>query len=174
MISRAILVLAVLALGACDQEKKAEVPPPAPYDAQATAHFCGMTLGEHAGPKGQIWIDDQSKPYWFTSVHDTIAFTLLPEEPKGIRVIYVNDMAKAPSWDQAALGGWIDAAKAVFVIDSDVKGGMGTPEEVPFSDQSAAEAFARQHGGRIVTFSEIPKDHILGEPIDGASTGTGR
>lgn len=174
MNARTVLVVAVLALCACDQGKKAEMPPPAPYDAQATAHFCGMTLGEHGGPKGQIWVDDQSKPYWFTSVHDTIAFTLLPEEPKDVRAIYVNDMAKAPSWAQAELGGWIDAKKAFFVVESGVKGGMGTPEEVPFSEQGAAEAFAREHGGRVVGFDGIPRDHILGGGVDSASTGSGR
>ena len=172
MNSRAILLVAILALGACDQRDKAEMPPPAPYDAQATAHFCGMTLAEHAGPKGQIWIADQAGPYWFTSIHDTIAFTLLAEEPKAIRAIYVNDMAKAPSWAQAELGGWIDAEKAYFVVDSGAQGGMGSAEEVPFSDRDAATAYARQHGGRVVTFNDIPRDHILGEPVAATPSGT--
>ena len=162
---RAALVLAVLTLTSCNKEKTAEIPLPAPYDAQAIGHFCGMALSEHPGPKGQIWVESQPKPYWFASVHDAIAFTLLPEEPKDISVIYVNDVAKAPSWEHAEDGGWIDARKAFFVIESSLSGGMGTPEEVPFSDKIAAEAFARKNGGRVVSFEDIPKDDILSAPV---------
>jgi copper chaperone NosL len=164
-----LALLLVLLLAACDQDKKAEAPPPAPYDPQAVAHFCGMAVGEHPGPKGQIWVDAQSKPVWFTSVHDTIAFTLLPEEPKDIRAIYVNDMANAPNWQHADQGGWIEARKAFYVIGSTVSGGMGTPEEVPFSDKNRAVAFAQQQGGRVVTWEQIPKDDILGTPVGGDS-----
>jgi len=169
---RAALVIAVLALAACDRTKPADTPPPAPYDAAAVGHFCGMTLGEHPGPKGQIWVESQATPYWFTSVRDTIAFTLLPEEPHGIRAIYVSDMAKASSWAHAEDGGWVEARKAFFVIESHLSGGMGLPEEVPFSDKSAAEDFARKSGGRVVSFNDIPKDNILSGPPVGAAPGT--
>jgi copper chaperone NosL len=169
---RTALFFATLGLAACDQNKTADMPAPAPYDAAAIGHFCGMALGEHPGPKGQIWVDSQATPYWFTSVHDTIAFTLLPEEPHGIRAIYVSDMAKASSWAHAEDGGWVDAHKAFFVIEGRVSGGMGQAEEVPFSDKAAAEAFTRQNGGRIVSFDDIPKDNILGGPPPGAAPGT--
>ena len=172
MTSRPAFVLAVLALCACGQDKQAEKPPPAPYDAAATAQFCGMALGEHRGPKGQIWLEDQKKPLWFTSVHDTIAFTMLSEEPKNIRAIYVSDMANAPSWAQAELGGWVDAEKAFYVVGSGVRDDMGTSEAVPFSARSAAEAYARDHGGRVVTLKDIPKDQILDAAADSASTGS--
>ncbi len=157
----ALLVFAALALAACNEDKHADKPAPAPYDARATAQFCGMTLGEHQGPKAQIWVEDQAKPLWFTSVHDAIAFTLLPEEPKSIRAVYVNDMAKAPSWAQAELGGWVDAQKAFYVVASGVKNDMGTFEAVPFSDKGAAATYAREHGGKVVSYDEIPKDQIF-------------
>jgi copper chaperone NosL len=159
---------------ACTPEKQAELPPPAPFDAQASAHFCGMAIGEHPGPKGQIWLDDQKQPVWFSSVHDTIAFTLLPEEPKDIRVIYVSDVGKAPSWDKAAEGGWIDARQATYVIGSRLTGGMGIGEEVPFSDKAAAEAFARRNGGKVVAFEDIPRDDILGTPVSAGTPQEGR
>lgn len=161
------VVIPLLLLAACDQGKKAQAPAAAPYDPGAVAHFCGMTLGEHPGPKGQIWVDGEKQPVWFTSVHDTIAFTLLPEEPKDLRAIYVTDMAKAPSWAQADKGGWIEARHAFYVIDSDATGGMGTPEAVPFSTRDSAESFAKTHGGRVVDFDGIPKDYILGAPAGG-------
>jgi copper chaperone NosL len=50
-----------------------------------------MTLGEHPGPKGQIFVRDRAEPYWFATVRETVAFTLLPEMPKGIVAIYVSD-----------------------------------------------------------------------------------
>ncbi|HXP96466.1 MAG TPA: nitrous oxide reductase accessory protein NosL [Telmatospirillum sp.] len=168
--SRTLLAtLAILSVAACGPTKQAEQPPPAPFDAQASAHFCGMAVGEHPGPKGQVWLDDQKQPLWFSSVHDTIAFTLLPEEPKNIRVIYVSDMTKAPSWDRATEGGWVDARTATYVVGSRTMGGMGITEEVPFSDKAAAETFARRNGGKLVAFDDIPKDDILGTP---ASAGT--
>lgn len=167
----AILFLGVLALAACDPDQRIAKPAPAPYDAAAKAQFCGMTLGEHQGPKGQIWVKDQTKPLWFTSVHDIIAFTLLPEEPKDIVAIYVTDMAKASSWAHAETGGWIDADSTYFVIESGIRDDMGATEEVPFSDRTAADKYARDHGGRVVAFDAIPKDKILDE--DAAATGTG-
>lgn len=160
-----VFVLAALALAACSPQKKAEIPSPAPFDPQASAHFCGMAVGEHPGPKGQVWVAEQAQPMWFSSVHDTIAFTLLPEEPKDIQAIYVSDMAKAKSWDAATEGGWVEARQAVYVIDSNVAGGMGGGEEVPFSDRTAAESFAGRHGGHVVAYDQIPRDHILGTPV---------
>ena len=165
------LLFAVVSLPACEPAKQAERPPPAPFDSQASAHFCGMAVGEHPGPKGQVWLDDQKKPLWFSSVRDTIAFTLLPEEPKNIRVIYVSDMTNVPTWDKAADGAWIDAKTAIYVIGSRIAGGMGAAEEVPFSDKKAAEAFARRNGGKLVSFNEIPKDDILGTPVGASMPG---
>jgi copper chaperone NosL len=168
----ALAVLAGIALTACNESRTTEIPPPAPYDAGAIAHFCGMALGEHQGPKGQVWVGGRDTPYWFTSVHDVIAFTLLPEEPKNIRAIYVSDMAKAADWAHAEGGGWIEARQAFFVIGSDIAADMGPSEEVPFSDKAAAEVFVAKHGGRVVAFNDIPKDNILGEPVRGPSSGT--
>ncbi|MDR3517979.1 MAG: nitrous oxide reductase accessory protein NosL [Azospirillaceae bacterium] len=157
-----LLVPILFALVACGPAKTADIPRPAPYDAQAKAHFCGMALGEHDGPKAQAWVEGQDKPYWFSSVHDLIAFTLLPEEPKSIQALYVTDMTRAPDWAHAQDGGWVDARKAVYVIDSDITATMGMVEEVPFGDRNAADVFARQHGGRVVGFDQIPTDNILG------------
>ncbi len=95
------------------------------------------------------------------SARDTLAFTMLPEEPKDISAIYVSDMAKAASWDRPGPDNWIDARKAVFVIGSDARGGMGVAETVPFSDRAAAEEFARAHGGRVVAYADVPRSAVL-------------
>ena len=104
----------------------------------AIGHYCGMNVLEHSGPKGQIILASRKDPVWFSSARDAISFTLLPEEPKDIRAIYVSDMAKAPTWDKPGANNWVDAKQASFVIGSRKQGGMGGDEAVPFSDRSAA------------------------------------
>jgi copper chaperone NosL len=166
------LALAViyLALAACNQEQ-ASVKPPPPHDltTDAIGYFCGMNVLEHSGPKGQIILASRSDPVWFSSARDALAFTMLPEEPKDIQAIYVSDMGKAPSWDKPGVANWVEAHSAIFVIGSRLKGGMGADEAVPFSDKAAAERFASEHGGRIVSFGDMPRDYILTP----GTTGTG-
>ena len=110
--------------------------------------FCGMNLLEHPGPKGQIITASRIDPFWFTSVRDTVAFTLMPDQPRDIRAIYVSDMAQALSWEDPGATNWIDARKAFFVIESRKQGGMGAAEAVPFGNRAAADAFAAANGGQ--------------------------
>ncbi|QFU14806.1 nitrous oxide reductase accessory protein NosL [Microvirga thermotolerans] len=159
-----------LALAGCNDKKTAEAPPP-PHELTdaAIGHYCGMNVLEHPGPKGQIVLASRPEPVWFSSARDAISFTMLPEEPKDIRAIYVSDMGKAPSWSEPGTKNWIDARQAFYVIGSRARGGMGAEEAVPFSEKKAAEAFAKDNGGRVVAFSDVPKDYILGA---GEATGS--
>ena len=129
--------------------------------AESIGHYCGMNLFEHPGPKGQIFAASLIEPVWFSSARDTIAFTMLPDEPKDIQAIYVSDMGKAPSWEKPGIDNWVEARKALFVIESRIKGGMGGDEAIPFSDQAAAEKFVGKNGGHIVTFDQVPRDYVL-------------
>ena len=158
----------VAALTAC-QKEAAEIPTPHKMTAEAIGHYCGMNLFEHPGPKGQIFAASLIEPVWFSSVRDTIAFTMLPDEPKDIQAIYVSDMGKASSWDKPGADNWVEARKALFVIESRLKGGMGGDEAVPFSDRAAAEKFVGKNGGHIVTFDQVPRDYVLAS--DGAKEG---
>ncbi len=160
-----LAIILAVGLSACGDEERAELPPPAPLTQEAIGYYCNMTVREHHGPKGQIRLKSEDQPIWFSSVRDTIAFTLLPEEPKDIWVVYVTDMSKAETWESPENGNWIEAETALFVIGSTKKGGMGAPEPVPFSSQEAAEKFAEQYGGEIVGLSEIPENAILG-PVE--------
>ena len=158
-----LLLSALLLLTtACGEEQKAEAPPPAELTREAIGHYCNMIVQDHQGPKGQIFLSGKPEPIWFSSVRDTLAFTLLPEEPKDIAAIYVNDMGRA-SWDKPEAGTWIEAKGAWYVIGSTQQGGMGAPEAVPFSKRADAEDFASAYRGQVVAFSEIPSDAILGE-----------
>jgi len=151
----------LVALAGCKPEGSVSAPPPQAVSASATAQFCGMLLSEHPGPKGQIFTRDQPQPFWFASVRDTLAFTLMPEMPKAIIAIYVNDMGRAQSWDQPE--SWVDARKASFVIGSNRRGGMGEDELIPFGDAEAAQRFAAENGGHVVAYAEVPRDSILAE-----------
>ncbi len=159
-------LLALLLLTGCSEEKKVEVPAPYALTEEAMGRYCGMNVLEHAGPKGQIILEQIPEPIWFSSARDALAFTMLPEEPKDIAAIYVSDMAKAPSWEEPGAENWVDARKAFFVIGSSVRGGMGSEETVPFSTETAARDFAEKNGGRVVRFDEVPQDYVLGNGTD--------
>ncbi|MGC2857750.1 nitrous oxide reductase accessory protein NosL [Novispirillum sp. DQ9] len=164
---RLLLSLGLVALlAACGEEQQAAAPPPAPLSRDATGHYCHMLLTDHDGPKGQIHVAGRQEPVWFTSVRDTFAFTMLPEEAKDIRAIYVTDMGRAASWEQPGDASWMDARKAHYVLGSTRRGGMGQREAVPFSDPEAARAFAAEHGGTVVAFDAVPKDYILAQSED--------
>lgn len=158
-----LLGMLSLVIAACTAERQEPPPPPAELTREAVGHYCGMTVADHPGPKGQIFVKGREEPIWFSSVRDTVAFTLLPEETDEIRAIYVSDMARATDWALPEPGPWISARQAHYVIGSARRGGMGALEAIPFSSKDAAEKFTREHGGRVVSFEEIPHDYILGD-----------
>jgi copper chaperone NosL len=160
---RLFAILLLLPLSAClDDGPGATAPAPQEISDVSVGQFCGMALSEHPGPKGQIFVRDEKKPFWFASVRDALAFTLLPEMPKNITAIYVSDMARVQDWAQPEPGTWIEARKALYVIGSSRKSGMDTDEAVPFGNAAAAEGFAATHGGRVVRYGDIPEAYILG------------
>ena len=158
----ALVLLAALTLAGCRNETAGAPPPPHQLTAAAIGRYCGMNVLEHTGPKAQIILASQDEPVWFSSARDAFSFTMLPEEPKDIRAIYVSDMAKAASWEKPGESNWVDAKQAFFVVGSRMKGGMGADETVPFSDKAAAAKFAAENGGRMIPFAEVPRDYVLG------------
>lgn len=157
------IVLAFLLITGCSSDKKAALaaPPAQEITLDAIGHYCGMTLQEHVGPKGQIFLVNQESPVWFTTIKQVFAYTFLPEEPKSIAAIYVTDMSGVGNWQQPEPGAWIDAKHAFYVIESKFIGGMGAEDALPFSDQAKAQVFINQHGGRIVSFADMPEKYIL-------------
>jgi copper chaperone NosL len=156
------VLLALLALSGCKEDVAATMPEPAALTESAIGRYCGMNVLEHTGPKGQVLLDAKAEPIWFSAARDVFAFTFLPEESKTYRALYVSDMSRAESWDSPGATNWVEARKAVFVIGSDMKSGMGADETVPFSERADAEAFVREHGGRVVRFEDVPRDYVLG------------
>ena len=156
---RFIPLLLVFLLTACEKSQPVEVPPAQTLTRDANGYYCLMTVVNHNGPKGQIILSDKKQALWFTSVRDTIAFTLSPEEPKNIAAIYVNDMTDA-NWDNPGADNWIDARKAWYVLESKLSGGMGAAEAVPFATKQGAESFRTKQGGKVYAFASIPEDYI--------------
>ena len=129
----ALLLFVATLSWACSDRQPDAIPAPQELTRDAVGYFCGMTVVDHNGPKGQIFLTDRQQPLWFTSVRDTINFTRLPGEPKNIAAVYVTDVGSA-SWDQPEPGTWIDARKAFYVPGSDRIGGMQAPEVVPLNN----------------------------------------
>ncbi len=161
--------LCAVLVTACGEPEVAEAPPPQDPTRAAIGYYCSMTIVDHPGPKGQVHLEGKKQPLWFSSVRDTIAFTMLPEEAKNITAIYVNDMGRAKTWKKPETNTWIRARSAWYVIGSTRRGGMGAPEAVPFGDKDKAQSFAGEHGGRVVAFEDIPREAILGDANDGSN-----
>lgn len=156
------LALAALLLAACNdttvQAPPAQEPPPG-----AVGQLCNMTLDEHDGPKGQIFLKGDAAPLWFSTVRDTFAFTLMQEVKRPVVAIYVNDMGRA-SWAKPEPGTWIDARRALFVAGSRRTSGMGVTELVPFGTPETAAAFVRQWGGRTLAYADVTPELVFAEP----------
>lgn len=159
-----LLFALLLPLGACDDGDgdRAARPDAVPLTAEATSHFCGMTVTNHPGPKAQVHVAGLPEPLFFSSVRDGIAFLKSPEKLGAIAAAYVTDMGAAESWAAPGRDNWISAGDAHFVVGSRRRGGMGAPAIVPFATSADAAAFAAEQGGEVMTLDAIPEAAALG------------
>jgi copper chaperone NosL len=161
----AALSLSAFALSAC-QEEEAKLPPnPVELTQTALSYFCQMNIAEHGGPKGQIHLEGFPAPLFFAQVRDLVAYLKGPERDADITAVYVSDMGVASSWAEPGNDNWVAANEAFFVINSNVAGGMGAPEIVPFASAADAEKFATRYGGTVTLLADIPAEAALG-PVD--------
>lgn len=158
-----LIVISVLMLKQPDNKSVVIVNPIEP-DRKDIGYYCSMIVVDHPGPKAQIWLKDKNKPLWFSSVRDAMIFILSPEEEKHYKGVYVNDMGSDNIWQKPNKDTWIDAYKAIYVINSSLKGGMGMEEIVPFTNVTEANKFIKKFGGKIIGGIEnISQDHLLKE-----------
>ena len=153
----------MLVLFGCDNSSPKQIFTPQAVTRDDIGYYCNMIVEDHSGPKGQILLTNTEKAIWFTSVRDTVAFTLLPGEPKNIAAIFVTAMDEA-EWEhpEKQVSSWINAQSAWYVIKSKQRGGMGQMEVIPFKQQQSASDFVDKYGGKIVSYLDIPRDYILG------------
>ncbi|GIL01292.1 MAG: NosL copper chaperone [Alphaproteobacteria bacterium] len=171
MIRPALLWLAVLALAACSEDAAAP-PAPVAMTTEAVGYYCQMQLLEHPGPKAQAHLVGLPQPLFFSQVRDVVAYQRMPEQSHAVNVVYVSDMgAPGASWEEPGAENWIAATEAHYVVGSDIAGGMGAPELIPFSRREAAETFAARHGGQVMALAEIPDAAVLA-PVETDGTAT--
>ena len=157
-----LILIAALALTACQEEEAKAPPPPVDLTETALSYFCQMNVADHGGPKGQIHLEGHPQPLFFAQVRDLVAYLKSPERDAPVTAIYVSDMSVAPNWQSPGISNWIAADDALFVVGADVAGGMGAPEIVPFASAEGAEGFISQYGGMTMRLNDIPDDAALG------------
>jgi copper chaperone NosL len=164
------LVCAVLAACSGGEQQTAAVP--REPGSEATGYYCGMTLKEHQGPKGQILLKTTDAPLWFSSVRDAMTYVEqdLTSE-RDLAGFWVNDMAQG-AWEAPAPGSWIDARTAWYVVGSKKTAAMGGSEAVPFKERTAAEAFARDYNGHVSDYLAARRE-VADAPAASADGGGG-
>ena len=148
-------------VGLQEEDRKASMPAPREVTDTAIGRVLRHGAERTPGPQRPDFRAGANKPFWFATVRDAFAFTMLPEMPKAIAAIYVSDMARARDWDQPEPGSWVDAHQALFVIGSPRRSGMDTDEAIPFGNVEAARRFAAVNGGQVVPLNEVPQSYIL-------------
>jgi copper chaperone NosL len=144
-------------LAGCGSSDAAAPVAAADFGHDANCALDGMLLAEYPGPKGQIHYAGASAPDWYCDSVELLNVLLRPEQQRPIRAAFVQDMAAA-DW-QRPVGHWIDARQAHYVLGSRKKGPMGATA-ASFRDAAAAQAFAAQHGGKVVAFAAIKPDMV--------------
>lgn len=154
-----LIVLALLLVVSCAQKEESIKPPPVKIRKGDACALCGMIILDYPGPKAQIHYRD-GRVDKFCCVQEMMSLYIQPDRPRGIRAIYVTDMA-GQDWKNP--GRWIDAERAFYVYGANISGAMGN-ELVPFSDRVSAGRFIEKHGGSIVHFNEITLEMLEPKP----------
>lgn len=149
------LLLLIIMLNGCGQnaDQTAAIRELKPIAAGDECHVCGMLISGFPGPKGQAFIHNRTESLKFCSTVDLFNWLLQPETQGVLDVAYVQDMTTA-DWENTDKAQYVDARNAWYVIGHDLRGAMG-PTLVSFATQAAAEDFAHQHGGRVLTYAQI-------------------
>jgi thiamine biosynthesis lipoprotein len=111
----------------------------------------GMILRDYDGPKAQILWRDGRRTF-YCEAREAFAERLDRVRSKRILEFYVQDFADRP-WASYA-GHWVRAEDAVFVIESEKHGAMGS-SFVSFLDPVDADNFSAKYGGRQFRLDEI-------------------
>ncbi|MGM0605006.1 MAG: nitrous oxide reductase accessory protein NosL [Halobacteriota archaeon] len=171
---RGIGTSAVVAIAGCLGDAESAPEPVALDDGQACDE-CGMVIGEHPGPNGQVYFEgdrpaDRDGPAWFCSGVCTYTYRFDREEEGWTSIVtYLTDYSKLSytvSGDSrpvisAHFGPetYSDEADLFVVAGSDVLGAMGN-DVIPFGDQADADAFAAEYGGSVLEATAIDRELI--------------
>lgn len=163
---RRLLLVALTSglLAACGQPAdKAPASLVVEIDQSTACALDGMLLADYPGPKAQIHYDGRSEPDFFCDTVEMFSLYLKPEQVRGVRALYVQDMGKA-DWTTPR-GHWIDAKAAWYVHGSKRKGSMG-PTIASFGSEADAQKFVTEYGGKVYRFEAITLEMVA---LDGGA-----
>ncbi|WP_372870370.1 nitrous oxide reductase accessory protein NosL [Shewanella sp.] len=146
-------LLAFLLAGCNEQAGSDAAAVPVAVASGDECHLCGMLILEFPGPKGELYLRNDTAVKKFCSTRDLFAMVLDPEYQHQVRQIFVHDMGKSP-WQTPDDSAFIDGKTAWYVLGSARDGAMGHTL-ASFGEREAAERFARDFGGSIKRFEEL-------------------
>lgn len=153
------LGLGVLLTGCDSRQTTQPTHPPVAFASGEECHVCGMIIERFPGPKAQTYDNRAKTMRKFCSTQEMMLWYLQPENQPNVAEVYVHDMSES-QWSNPQDTQQIDARTAYFVIGSNQTGSMGKTLAT-FSNQTAAEQFAQNHGGQLTRFDQITIE-ILG------------
>lgn len=155
--SARLLAITLLSLGllACGKQEEDDVArEPVAFHEEDSCHVCGMVISEFEGPKGQSVGNDGVRK--FCSTAEMLGWWLQPENRISDASLFVHDMGQS-EWGAPDDAHLVDAKQAYYVIDIPLQGAMGATL-ASFADETAAQALADEHGGRVLRFEDIDQD----------------
>jgi copper chaperone NosL len=168
IITIAFTLLLISACNGEDTAKKVNNTPVA-IESGEECHLCGMVITGFPGPKGELFEGRESQVRKFCSTRDLMSWYLQPENKPNSKDVFVHDMSRS-DWNSPNDEHMIKADNAWFVAGSSMKGAMG-PTLASFAKKEQAEQFVTQHGGKIISFSEVTMDILnMGSTIKMDST----
>ena len=158
-LARTFVLSALLGLGlsACDKATEATALAPVEIDRSTSCELDGMLLADYPGPKAQVHYVGQAQPSFFCDMVELFNTLLAGEQVRHASAIYVQDMGQA-EWEHP-IGHWIDAKTAVYVLGSKRHGSMG-PTIASFAQETDANKFAVEYGGKVMRFADIKPDMV--------------
>jgi copper chaperone NosL len=160
----AALTIAVTSLMSCSDktEQQQMLHKAVAMESADECHLCGMLITRFDGPKGEVFRKETGdQVFKFCSTRDMFSYYLDPENKRNVAQMLVHDMSKMP-WGSDSIDDkyFIDAKTAWYVVGSEKTGAMGDTL-ASFSQQSDAQAFAKEFGGKVISFTDISYDALM-------------
>lgn len=150
---------------------------PATLDANGDCDQCGMIVGDHPGPVGQIHFaeagpeDGRHARFCSASCAYTYRFDADDSGYEPLATFLTDysrvDQEVFEEGDDVLFSSHLDAdafgrlAELTVVARSDVVGAMG-PDLIPFGDADDVEAFAEQYGGEPIAATDVDRTTLEG------------
>lgn len=158
-------------------DSAAETPDPVDLSGGKQDDQGGMVIGEHAGPNGQIFYQNNSpdghdNPAWFHSLvgglfpyhfekerHDWDTAAVYVTDYSLVEYELTTQNGQTFISSHTAPESFAPAREVRYVAGSDARGGMGK-ELIPFSDEGDVTEFTSDYGGDMVEFEDVDADFV--------------